>query len=878
MLNTLLRIWIQALLWLRYRVRVRGLEAVLARGRTGILFLPNHPALIDPLIVLVNLHRHFAPRALADQDQVNRFFIRWLARRAGVRAVPDVVTHGATARARIAEVLRECGDGLRRGENLVFYPSGHLYRSRYEDLRGNSGVELLLRQAPRARVVLVRTRGLWGSSFSLAHGHMPNVRRRLLQHVLHLLGNFIFFTPRREVTIELHEPADLPRGADRGPLNAFLEGYYNDHAPPALYVPYTIWERGGARPLPDPAWGQLAGALADVPPATRQLVLAHLAELCGVPAPRDEDRLAQDLGLDSLAKAELVLWLGREFGFVEGNVDALQTVGDVLLAARGQAVVTRPVELQPAPAAWFRPRQRQRLSLPDGRTITEVFLDQARRGPDRICVADQLRGAKSYRDLITAILVLRPYLARLDGQRIGLMLPASVGATVLYLTALFAGKTPVMVNWTTGTRNMTHLLELVGVRHVLTSAALVGRLAAQGLDLGGLRDRLLPVEELAKRIGLGTKMAAAASARLNWTALERAAVAETAVVLMTSGSESLPKAVPLTHANILANIRDILHVLTVHQDDVLLGILPPFHSFGLTVTMLTPLLGGARVVFHANPTEAWVLARLVATYGATLLCGTPTFLSGIARAATPDQLAHLRLLVTGAEKCPPHVYRLLAERCPGAVVLEGYGVSECSPVVAVGRQENPRPGTIGQVLPSLEYAIVDVGSGRRAEPGATGLLLLRGPTVFPGYLGGETATPFVEFEGKSWYRTGDLVSADQDDVLTFRGRLRRFIKLGGEMISLPAIEAAIEPHYAGDADEGPVVAVEATPREDHPEIVLFTTRHIDRATANRHVREAGLSALHNVTRVVRLDQIPLLGTGKTDYQALKRRLEPSADP
>lgn len=872
MLDALLRIWVKTMLWLRYRIRVRGLETIAQRGRQGILFLPNHPALLDPIIVMAYLHRSFAPRALGDKDQIDRFFVRWLAKRIGVRPLPDVRTYGPAARQEVAATMEECIAGLKRGENLLLYPSGHVYRTRYEDLRGNSAVESILRQVPNVRVVLVRTRGLWGSSFSLAGGSVPNVARALQKGVGSLLKSFIFFAPRRDVTLDLFEPPDLPRDAGRNELNAYLEKLYNEDAPPNTYVPYTIWEPGGPRALPDPELGRVAGAASDVPETTRQLVTTFLRGLTGATTLRDEERLAQDLGLDSLAKAELILWLAKDFGFSGADVDALQTVGDVMLAAVGQAVVARPVELKTVPPKWFGHRTDRRVALPPGQTITAVFLQQARAGVGRAVVADQLAGVRTYRDLITAILVLKPVIERLPGERIGIMLPASVAANVVYLAALFARKVPVMVNWTTGARNVTHALEVTEVRHVLTAGSLVARLESQGTDLTGLKDRFALLEELTKRVSGTTKLWAWLRARCSWSALSHVQVPETAIVLLTSGSESLPKAVPLTHANLLANIGDVLKVFTVHDNDCLLGFLPPFHSFGITIGLLLPMLVGARAVYHANPTEAWVLARLIAAYKATLLCGTPTFLSGIVRAATGDALATLRLAVTGAEKCPERTYAALRQRCPNAVILEGYGVTECAPVVAVNREDDPRPGTIGKVLPSFEHVIVDPDTNRPSEPGAIGMLLVRGPCVFPGYLGTDAASPFIDFAGKRWYRTGDLVSADADGVLTFRGRLKRFVKLGGEMISLPAIEAVLERHYVTESDDAPVVAVEATPSEDHPEIVLFTIRDLDRQTVNQQIRAAGLSPLHNVSRVVRMEQIPVLGTGKTDYRALKAML------
>ncbi len=195
-----------------------------------------------------------------------------------------------------------------------------------------------------------------------------------------------------------------------------------------------------------------------------------------------------------------------------------------------------------------------------------------------------------------------------------------------------------------------------------------------------------------------------------------------------------------------------------------------------------------------------------------------------------------------------------------------------TPIVAANDENDPRPSTIGRILPSIEYAIVDEAMSRRVDRGVIGMLLVRGPSVFDGYLGSEVESPFVEFDSRQWYRTGDLVSEDGDGVLTFRGRLKRFVKLAGEMISLPAVEAVLEQRYAADSDEGPVLAVEAASEAGRPELVLFTTLDLDRQTVNGQIRQAGLSPLHNISRVIRLEQMPILGTGKTDYRALKELL------
>jgi long-chain-fatty-acid--[acyl-carrier-protein] ligase len=877
MIQFLLRNLSRFLLWLRYRVRVRGLDEVARRGARGIVFLPNHPALIDPIILMTLLNKRFAPRAVADQDQIDRPFIRWFAKVAGVLPLPSIARYGPGARPEIERTLAKAVEGVRRGENLLFYPAGHAQHSRLEDLRGNSGAEMILRGAPEARIVLVRTRGLWGSSFSWASGRPPDVGRALKKGAARLLLSAIFFGPRREVTIEFFEPTDFPRTAAREDVNRYLESCYNQEPQPNTYVPYTIWERGGVAELPEPEGPRLAGEVGAVPPATREIVLRHLRELTGRDHFGDQEHLARDLGLDSLARTELLAWLEAEFGFPQGDADAVRTVGDVLLAACGETAASEFMPLNPVPPRWFADsRTNPALAPPAGETITQAFLHQARRAPRKAIIADQLRGARTYRDIVLGVLLLKPHIERLEGTRVGIMLPASVAADVVYLATLFAGKTPVMVNWTLGPRNVVHSLDSVGARHVLTVEALPKRLESQGNDLSALGDRFLFLEHVLGKVSFAAKLAAWLRSRLCWSSLETAEVPPTAAVLFTSGSETLPKAVPLSHQNMLGNLRDVLHHVTPCENDRVLGFLPPFHSYGLTVTVLGPLCAGLRTVYHPNPNEGAALARLIEAYKATILISTPTFLKGILRTATRRQLATLRLAVTGAEKCPEGVYDALSERCPQAAVLEGYGVTECSPIISVNEERAPKRGTIGKLLPSFERLLVDPETGRPVQPPGTGALLVRGPCVFAGYLPPDVPSPFIELYGKAWYRTGDVVSEDESGVLTFRGRITRFIKLGGEMISLAAIEAVLWQRYTTEEDKGPVIAVEATPDDAHPEILLYTTKDLDRQTVNAQIREAGLSALHNVRRVIKVPEIPVLGTGKTDYRALRARLTDGA--
>ena len=501
---------------------------------------------------------------------------------------------------------------------------------------------------------------------------------------------------------------------------------------------------------------------------------------------------------------------------------------------------------------------------------------QVRTAPAQPLLADRA-SLRSRRDILMGALILASRLRKLPGERLGIMLPAAPAVVTVWLAALLAGKTPVLFNWTVGEANLGHCIRITGVSHILSATPLQERLERQGLPLSALPVQWVLLDKLAASLTLREKLCGALKARMLRNC-KKYAVPETAAVLFTSGSESLPKAVPLSHANLLANARDIVEVLHLEPNDSVLAMLPPFHSFGLMVNMVLPLSLGIRAAFHPNPTETGPLAAMVRDYRLTLMAAPPTFLAAVLdRAEGTENLASLRCAFVGAEKCQDHVYRAFAAQCPQAALCEGYGVTECSPVVSVNRPGNIVGGTIGHAMPSVHLALVREEDGEirgRAEAGQTGMLLVRGPSIFNGYLG-DAPSPFVEFEGHTWYRTGDLVCMDQDGRLTFQGRLKRFVKVGGEMISLPQIENVLLEAFGRHADapqEGPALAVEATPEESGSAVVLFTPLALTLAEVNAALRGAGLSSLYAVKRIVPVEAIPLLGSGKTDYRALKDSL------
>lgn len=862
---------LRMMLSLRYSIEVQGLDELELDEDKGILFLPNHPALIDPVIVMSTLHDRFSPRPLSAEEQVNKPLVRQIMKMVNPILIPEATKRGRNTKAAVHQAMDQVVNTLRQGENMLFYPAGRLNRSAKEDLAGNSGVEFILQNVPDVQVVLVRTSGLWGSSFSRASGKAPTLGRQFGQYLKALISNALFFGPKRAVKVEIKRDTTVKTLKDRTQINRYLEEYYNEKPAVSTHIPYFWWQGSTPQIMHEAQFSKNTNSPISLPESVTTLVAGRIEELTGQ-VPDANQRLANDLGLDSLTIMELASWLESEFGHPIEDPAILDTVHDCILAAGGQLLNNNDTEITVPTEQWFNSTG-QNLQFHDADTITHAFLQQVKNNPGKTVLADRISGTKSYRQLTTAIFALMPTIRKIEGDRVGIMLPASVSSAIVYLAALFSGKTPVMFNWTVGISNMAHGIQETGVTRIITAGPLCKKVEdQQDINLSKLPVEWVYLDEVVTKLGKVEKMSALLNSFLGLRKLKSAIIPETAAILFTSGSESKPKAVPLSHRNILTNLRDFSGMLQFTDNTRLLGMLPPFHSLGLVGTMIMPLCLGLRTVYHANPTEPGIMAGIIDKYKVSMVVATPTFLNGIVQAGDPEQLQSLRLAFTGAEKCPEHVLENLSQAVPEAELCEGYGITECSPLVSINLPGEARPGTIGRILPSLNYAIVNNSLSERVKPGEQGLLLVRGESIFSGYLNSNRGKGFCEFEGELWYQTGDYVRLDSDGHLIFCGRKKRFIKIAGEMISLPAIETTLLKEIVQQSESGPILAVEATPADSHPEIVLFTTKNLDREKINTMLKNAGLSALHNIRRLIKIDSIPVLGTGKTDYKVLQQML------
>jgi long-chain-fatty-acid--[acyl-carrier-protein] ligase len=563
---------------------------------------------------------------------------------------------------------------------------------------------------------------------------------------------------------------------------------------------------------------------------------------------------------------ELALTIEQQFGFRSDTV--VDTLGGLWALADGKLASTSATSRHAAaPPAWSRPASHgDRRVLAD--TVAEAFVRRVIAEPDAVAVADAISGVLSARRMLVAATLMARRFAAYPEPHVGVMLPASAAADIVFYALHLAGKVPVMMNWTTGPANLAHGIRVTDTKRILTSRKLVDRL---GIEVEGAAYEFL--EEIKQGIGrleAATTMLAARLAPSGFLRrLPKQRPDDPAVFLFTSGSESAPKTVPLTHDNLIANVAASLEVLEPDAGDSLLGFLPPFHSFGLTGNVLLPVVAGIRSVRHADPTDARGLVRLIEIYRPTMLFTTPTFLGYILAACSGDELRSLKKIITGAERCPDATFAACRRLAPDATILEGYGITECSPVVAANRLNRVKAGSIGGPVRHVETIVVDPDTHEPVAAGATGMLLVRGRSIFKGYHRHDGPSPFVEAVGHTWYRTGDLVSADADGFFTFRGRLKRFLKAAGEMISLPALEEPFQRRFPPD-DNGPRVAVEGIETPGGRHVVLFTTFDLPLRDASEILLADGLRGVMRLDQIHRLERIPVLGTGKTDYTSLRR--------
>jgi len=453
-------------------------------------------------------------------------------------------------------------------------------------------------------------------------------------------------------------------------------------------------------------------------------------------------------------------------------------------------------------------------------------------------------------------------------ENVGILLPTGAGAVIAFLSVHAAGRVPAMLNFTAGIKNLKAAAHTAPLKTVITARKFV--------EIGGLEDLIgqmsefvdiIYLEDLREQIGLGAKLRAVLGPVLPALFAPRPSPNDTSVILFTSGTEGNPKGVVLSHSNILANIEQIEQHVELRDTDIFFNPLPTFHCYGLTAGTLWPIISGHPAVLHPSPLQTKSIARRIEKTEATVLFAPDTFLKQYTRASKGDGMASVRIAVCGAERVREETRKIAEERFD-MEVLEGYGVTEGAPVLAANQPGDIRSGTIGKMLPGIETRIEPVEG---LEEG--GRLWVRGPNIMKGYISADNPGQLVSLED-GWHDTGDVVSVDEEGYYVIRGRIKRFAKIGGEMVSLTVVEncaAAVWPDH--------MHAAATIPDKRKGEQIILLSEHDSpkRQELLHWAQTHGVPEIAVPKKIISVGSIPVLGTGKLDYVAITKMANEAAN-
>jgi len=518
-------------------------------------------------------------------------------------------------------------------------------------------------------------------------------------------------------------------------------------------------------------------------------------------------------------------------------------------------------------------------------SVSDALIRSCKKRKSKSKLADSLGTDVTGGQALTRALILRRLLKKhvlgKDEQHVGVLLPPLVGGVLTNMALVLDKRIPVNLNYTVSSDVMNQCIEIAGIKHVLTSRKVMEKfdfdIKAEVIYLEDLKEKLALTDKLAGVLGSYVIPAGMLSSMMGLKSIDRDDVL---TVIFTSGSTGTPKGVMLTYANVASNVLAIDQVISLDPKDVIVGILPFFHSMGFTVTLWCVMTLDIKGVYHPNPLEARQVGKLSEKHGGTILVSTPTFLRSYLRRVPAEQFKTLDTVVAGAEKLPTELCDAFEEKF-GVRPVEGYGTTELSPLVSVNippsrdRDKNQKTlceGSVGRCIPGVSAKITQVDSGEELGVDEEGILCIKGPNVMKGYLNNPEKTAEVLVDG--WYNTGDMAKLDKDGFIHITGRISRFSKIGGEMVPHIRIEEVLQQFVGMDEEVGPSVAVAAVPDDKKGERLVVLHLRLDKTPGEMisHLRDEGLPNLFipSEDSFAEIEAMPVLGTGKIDLKGLKQ--------
>jgi len=487
----------------------------------------------------------------------------------------------------------------------------------------------------------------------------------------------------------------------------------------------------------------------------------------------------------------------------------------------------------------------------------------AKKNAKKFAIIDKTTDKRvTYSKALIGSLILSSKFKKYDAGFIGIMIPTSAGCALATVAALMSGRIPVMINYSTGAEvNAKYAQSKCKFNTIITSRALLEKIKCPVLD------GMIMIEDIMKSVSTGDKLIAAAKSMLPvnmiFNCIHKGDENDTAAILFTSGSEKDPKAVQLTHRNIAANIENFGDYVNISDKDVLLANLVFFHVFGLTVNLWVALYKGMTMVTYANPLDFQTVCNIAREEKPTIMVGTPSFFWGYLHKSEPGDFKTLRIMVSGADKCPDALREGYMKK-HGVTLLEGYGATETSPVISVNSHEFNRPGSTGRVIPGVKVRVENFETGEECKVREVGKVLVKGDSVMKGYYDDPELTAEALADG--WYNTGDMGYLDEDNYLWHAGRFKRFVKIGGEMVSLVKVENTLEKHLPMGVS---CCVVDVTDEMRGSSIIATVTIEVNKAEILKKMGDE-LPNIALPKHFIVIREFPMMSSGKIDFRSVTK--------
>lgn len=892
---------------LRYRVRTTYLNSAreaIVDTSAGRLVIFNHPTwgieaskIFSDLAIVGG-----KPVIVVAESQLENPMLGGISKLFECVVIPDMTVKGSDA-ATLERANRTINDALRDKKLVVIAGAGRIYRSRFETMGSMVGNILANPETSRGvRTITAYSDGLWGSRFSFAgFGEYPSIGRNIKLAVLAFVGN-LGFIPKHPWSLTFSEQKESVRGKTAVEINEYFKGLFNttERGPnhPRMGIRYRLGWWDATVPVPDPTISQMGGDIDRVPDDVRHATVAKIVEitkdkgLADYPVDSPDllsKHLRDDVGMDSLATADLLLWVeeytlkntGTKFQ-VE-NTETILTVRDAILAAAGQAKVEGGARIALPSARWLLPPTEKKIEYEwDGVPFPIAWLKKVAHAPREVILADPNFGSPTQRKLLQILLAILPTIKSLPGERVGLLLPSGTAAFVAVQAIRLAGKVPVLLNHTTGLEATLHAVRITGIKHVVTSSLVLSKIEWGDKEKRFLGIEWVEFEKVKASLKLGDKLRILFGSLLCSTShLVPKEMPKEAAILVTSGSEGLPKAVAITDEMIGVFVGELLRYFDMREGDRLLQTGPPFHVLGFLAGIVFPSVIPLKLGLVPNPIDYKGLATVAELFQLNLTVSPPAFAEGMVAASLPGQLDSLDLLVYGAQAMSPAQRKSILARAPQLNIREGYGLTEATGGLAFEHRSGGEKGWF-EILRPVDFKLVDHETGEvTTAPGKMGILHVRGPTVITSYLKSEDpaldtpSTAFVKIGDATYFKTGDLVRSHPKTPRYFQyvTRVSRTYKdKAGEFINPDLIQDALNAAFPRREEDvkGPIFAVTGAKQVGHTQSVLFTTRKLTLEEANHGIFAQGLSPVLRLYKVYQVHAIPLAGSGKVSLSTIER--------